>query len=45
MYKELQKKKKKKEITMNDLIRKEEKNTGAFNKERDNNYAINLVNI
>ena len=33
-----------KEITMNDSIRKE-KNTGAFNKERDNEYAINLLNI
>ena len=29
---------------MNDLIRRE-KNTGAFNKERDNEYAINLLNI
>ena len=30
---------------MTDLIRKEKKNAGAFNKERDNEYAINLVNI
>ena len=29
---------------MNDLIRRE-KNTGAFNKERDNEFAINLLNI
>ena len=34
----------KKWITVKDLI-KREKNTGAFNKKRDNEYAINLLNI